>query len=493
MIGNTPGRLRGSAALPQRADRMPFVYVALMAAGVGAAMALDPQYTVAGSLVAAIVVSAALSTAPFNWALAAAGAPMFCRLLTVWGPFPAALNFADVPLVTVALLLSLRSGHPMVPAARRLAAGMAAFAAVGVTSGVLNGSGVWRALAGILLFLEPFGLALAVVLARPTVADRRLALRLLAVLGGIQVPFALVQYARFGIGDEVKGTLLAAGAGAHVFPAVVVVALATLVASRRVGASLGLAGLVVAALLAIAADAKQVLFVMPGAAVAYALAPSGARGRLGKRAATALVAAGTVVVSLAGYRVTSFAIEMMEKGSNGGKAAVARAVLHDLGSDPAAAAVGLGPGETVSRLALLTTPARGEEPDVAPVRALGLRPGKRTAEYQAVADRGPFAGASSFTSPTSSLLGVLGDYGLLGLAAFGFMCAAILGALLRSRSPMASAAVAGWAMLLPLGIVFDWLEQPPLTLVVALVSGLAISGNRDGTDERLPSPGCRLA
>ena len=53
----------------------------------------------------------------------------------------------------------------------------------------------------------------------------------------------------------------------------------------------------------------------------------------------------------------------------------------------------------------------------------------------------------------------------------------MLGALWRQGrvSHLASAALAGWAMVLPLAAVFDWLEQPPFTLILATVTGLALT------------------
>ncbi|MGH2885890.1 MAG: hypothetical protein ACRDPA_24885, partial [Solirubrobacteraceae bacterium] len=54
---------------------------------------------------------------------------------------------------------------------------------------------------------------------------------------------------------------------------------------------------------------------------------------------------------------------------------------------------------------------------------------------------------------------------------------AVIGALLRAEDRrLRSSALASWALLLPLAVVFDWLEQPPFTLAVMLITGLALRG-----------------
>jgi hypothetical protein len=40
---------------------------------------------------------------------------------------------------------------------------------------------------------------------------------------------------------------------------------------------------------------------------------------------------------------------------------------------------------------------------------------------------------------------------------------------------LARAALAGWTMSIPLAFTFDWWEQPPFMIQLALLAGLAIS------------------
>jgi hypothetical protein len=94
------------------------------------------------------------------------------------------------------------------------------------------------------------------------------------------------------------------------------------------------------------------------------------------------------------------------------------------------------------------------------------------------------------------MVGVFGDVGLLGLAVYSlfWICTAIQ--LRRRRTPEADAALAGVAIFGLLGLVYDWWEQPPFTVVLAALVGLALtwvdtpSGRRglDPASPALPRP-----
>jgi hypothetical protein len=44
----------------------------------------------------------------------------------------------------------------------------------------------------------------------------------------------------------------------------------------------------------------------------------------------------------------------------------------------------------------------------------------------------------------------------------------------RRRHVLARVALAGWAISVPLALTFDWWEQPPFMIPLAVLSGLAI-------------------
>jgi hypothetical protein len=71
---------------------------------------------------------------------------------------------------------------------------------------------------------------------------------------------------------------------------------------------------------------------------------------------------------------------------------------------------------------------------------------------------------------------VLGDIGIVGACVYIGLYGSVVVALWRRKTPMATAALEGWAMLAVLGLVFDWWEQPPILVFLAVLSGLALTG-----------------
>ena len=82
--------------------------------------------------------------------------------------------------------------------------------------------------------------------------------------------------------------------------------------------------------------------------------------------------------------------------------------------------------------------------------------------------------ATSFDSGISSTIGVLGDLGLFGVVVYG-VCAVVTLRLRRETTPEGTAAAAGFALFLVLGLVFDWWEQPPYGVVIGVLAGLALT------------------
>ena len=70
---------------------------------------------------------------------------------------------------------------------------------------------------------------------------------------------------------------------------------------------------------------------------------------------------------------------------------------------------------------------------------------------------------------------MLGDLGLAGVVAYVGLLGSVLFALRRVASPEGLAAGAGFAMFAVLGLVFDWWEQPPLSVFLGALAGLALS------------------
>ena len=89
-----------------------------------------------------------------------------------------------------------------------------------------------------------------------------------------------------------------------------------------------------------------------------------------------------------------------------------------LKTDPPALVLGLGPAETVSRAAFMTTPLLLHEDS--PLHVLGLSPAKLAAKAQTDAFDAS-GGGTSFNTGISSALGVLGDLGIAGMLIYASM------------------------------------------------------------------------
>ena len=147
--------------------------------------------------------------------------------------------------------------------------------------------------------------------------------------------------------------------------------------------------------------------------------------------------------------------------------------------------LGQGPAETVSRTAYGTVPEY--QKTASSLAALGITPAQKPYEAEAIAvaavrESGnsayqqPF-NLDSFDSGTSSGVGLFGDLGLFGFAAYGGLYLTIFLRLRRQKSAEAMAAASGFAMLIVLGFILDWWEQPPFTLFLAALGGLALTAS----------------
>jgi hypothetical protein len=461
------------------------VRVALAALGVLVAVALGANAVVNTTGVLAVILLIALlpmvNSRPVTWIALAVTITWTSRLLTVVGSAPRFLDFLDFPLVLIAFLFAgvrFLGGRRTLDKDHARIGHCLLLATIVVTlSWAFNDlHEPQRLIAGWVLAVEPFLLLMAVLLAPLTVREHRFLTILLAVLLCGQLAFSSVQIALGAVADEVKGTLFAAGAGHHVSAGGLILGffLLSRMGYPRFVAVLYGAGALFAA---IVADAKQVLFVVPPAILVLAIT---GRKRSTGGATIAAVLSGLVMAAgsayaLVSYQASSTALDFVDRSStNGtGKFAVVSALASDLSSTPTNLIFGLGPGESVSRFAFLTTPALLKEGS--PVTLLGLHASRGSDKYNDIAFSGPFTGNSSFTSAQSSIMGIVGDYGIAGGLTFVLLIAVIMVAIRQTpQRELRSAALAAWALLLPLAVIFDWLEQPPFTLAVVLMTGLAL-------------------
>jgi hypothetical protein len=426
------------------------------------------------------------------WVAAAIVSALLSRTLSSFGLLPNVAQFADFGFVNAGLAaVALRRAGPWTAASRRLVAPLAALLVVIWTSSLLHGTGHLRALVVFMLWAEPFALLLILLLEPPPKRHRRTLLVCFGLLVVLQVPFALWQAATKGLGDPVQGTLIGSGAGAHLIAGVTTLgglALMNWGYDRSfqwgVAATLGAAPLIL--LLPVLADAKQVVLALPAAALVLLVLTRKVTRKVAISAALAVVLAYLVLQVPEGRTAVNFLDRA--GGGKSGKLVGFEVALDETRRYWANWLFGLGPAQGLSRAAFLTTAVGNDEAVTTisgrvtraaqnakgPFQRLGLAPA--TVPVLALDKARRVASGTSFNSPMSSGLGVFSDIGILGSAVLAWLLIWIGAALARAREHwLARAALAGWALSIPLAFTFDWWEQPPFMLPLALLTGLALT------------------
>lgn len=441
---------------------------------------LREHATVAFGVVFLVAALPLVNARPVTWIILAIAVTWTSRLVTTTGLAPRFLDFMDFPLVLIAFVASavshLASGRLLPVRQRTVGRRLALVATVIALSWSFSSlDEPQRLIAGLVFALEPFLLLMAVFLAPMTQREHKALLITTVILLCGQMPVSLVQIASGGVADAVKGTLLEAGAGHHVSAGGVTLGFFLLAALRAPKLLLGVYG-GLALLILVVSDSKQVLFALPLALLVLGLTAGDQRSAVAmlRGLVAGVLLAAASVYALLTYQASATAFDFIERSSTNktGKVAVAEALWHDVTSSAPTAVLGLGPGESVSRFAFLTTP--GLLKAGSPVALLGLEASTGAEKYDDIAFGGSYTGMSSFTSAQSSAFGVFGDYGVAGVLAFSALIVSILRAVAGGgRTDLRAAALSSWALLLPLAVIFDWLEQPPFTLAIMVITGLA--------------------
>ena len=383
-----------------------------VAVTIGFLIDVDPQAALGVVLVAGA--AAALGAPAARWLTAAIVATLSFKALTSYGLLPSTATFVDMAFVWGALAAALVRNRRLPSQAvwpLRLLIGLALCA---LASAAMNRTELLRPVVYVLLLGTPFAVVLALVIDRPSPRDRRLLGGVLLAALLVQIPVAFAQSQQLGWGDGVQGTLVGAGAGAHVISAITVVgAIWVLLTSPRTLA-VRLAIALPLLLIPFLADAKQVLLAAPAMVIAGNW--RGKRDIAIRVSAVAVAVVALLTVVPAGDTAWNF-IERSRNGQ-GGKEAAAATVFGALKTDPPGLVLGLGPAETVSRAAFMTTPLLLHEDS--PLHVLGLSPAKLAAKAQTDAFDAS-GGGTSFNTGISSALGVLGDLGIAGVLIYASM------------------------------------------------------------------------
>ena len=445
----------------------------VMAGVVGALIAWSSDLGLV--LAAAVFMAGGLAMRAWMWAVITVLFALLSPAIANLDLGPTVVKFFDIPFAWAGLASALlrthvrRAENETGRAIGRVVVGLLGLLALAVgLSFAFHPAEFLRPLVYFLLIGQPFALVAALLLDPPAPRARRYVEHVFLGLALVQVPVALIQATRLGLADHVQGTLYGKGAGSHLLGGVAIVAGTWILTREGTRREVKFAAIALFAL-PLLADAKQAVL----AAAAIGLLAASRRRAI----PAGVIVAGLIGASLLLYPAGRIAVAFVERARAGqwGKIAAAEMVMTALRRSPADMALGLGPATTVSRAAFMTTPLLLHEDS--PLRALGLEPADFAiaAEAEAVRLSG---GQTSFNSAQSSALGVLGDTGIAGLGVYLALIAILIRACLRNGTAEGRAIAGMWCMWLLLGVVFDWWEEPPFTIPIALLTGLHLS--RDG-------------
>lgn len=383
---------------------------------------------------------------------------MFSSVAEVWLGLPRLANFAHLPLVLLLFLVSLRR---LTAAARPLAVGCLLLAAVFLLSAMVNEAGLINAVVGYLLLCEPLLLLTVLVNSRPRRFEVRQLGRALLFLGLAQVPFALAQTPiaiQYQDSDLVKGTFVGMVVGHHIAGSIALAGAAFVLSAfsvRPYWLQWLLALLLF--LVTILSDSKQAIAAALAAAIlAWAVRAGRGSGRVaGAAGLTVAIGAVLVIFAVLYPQAYFFHLGYVWLGLVGKLAVVPLLASHF--ESAWQWLLGVGPGHGVSRLGgwLL-------ERYWTVLGSLGATRGEIATLAWGISGR--YGHVSSIFSPLFSWAGVFGEIGLAGLLAYLLMLLHIF-----RRFCVDELSRGLLLALLPLGLLFEWLEEPHLTLYLMAV------------------------
>ncbi len=402
------------------------------------------------------------------------------RLLVATGYFPESVNFFHFPLVLLAALASATEARPRSPLRRALANGLIALLAACLLSWIVNVGQPIRPLLDWLVFAEPFMLIYAIA-AMPSDPRMIKALWGLALaLPFAQLPLAVYQVFSLGLADYMQGLFIGMGAGAHVAGGLTLVGslicLARAVGSVKLKAgSFWLLGGVILFLVAVLMDAKQVIIAFFPSLLFMLL---GLVRMKWSRAVLAFPLLAAIILGAFSYYQPLQMVLDWRLISRGvlGKAQAFAVIASRLSYSASGWFFGLGPGNTVSRVALMGLDSFVKPGS--PVYLLGLKPALTTIELWNLTTSSWLFSSSSVWSSVSSWLGLFGDLGLAGLGIYLWMGVSVWKGIGSRAAWQARLARTVLLMCGLLGFMFSWLEEPGFMMPAALVAGLGLLGGQ---------------
>lgn len=446
---------------------------------------------IAWALLGALMGLLLLQFPTYTWASVAVLAATLSRLIVATGSVPGIVNFFHFPLALGAALLAATREGPALRVARPLEKGLVAFLFLSLVSWLLNGGEFLRPLLAWLVFSEPFLIIYALVRNPPPPHQGKFLWKLVLTIAFAQLPLALWQAFTMGLSDSVQGTFIGLGAGHHVAGGVALTG--TLICVSRGLSSIAfrgkpawLLGAILLFIIPVLSDAKQnIVAFLP--ALVFLLLMFRVRWT-GLIFALPLLAL-AVLAAFLYYPPLQMALDW-SRVSQGllGKAEAFIVIARNASNNPGGWLFGLGPGNSISRVALMGM--EGYIKTDSPVALLGLGFARTTQEIWQLTFSNWLFASSSVWSGISSWLGLLGDFGLAGLILYLWMCWSLWRNLKGSRNWEVSTAKSVLIMSGLLGAIYSWLEEPGFTLLIGLVVslGLIASEKKDERVQNLSRP-----
>ncbi len=405
----------------------------------------------------------ALRLPPAAWVIGGLAFAFVARGMVEHGLAPGSAPYLDIPMVWVGFGLALATRRPN-RTGQYLVLGIATLGICIAISTAVAGLEIQRGLFYLLLLGQPFAAAAALVLAPPSPQLRKIIIWTLLGLLAIQLPICFAQFALHGPGDPVQGTFLGSLAGAHLVGAISAVG-AFWVLTRGGPWWTWVLGLSLAAL-PLVSGSKQVVFALP---ILLFVQTSRSLVQWGIRAAVIAVLVGILVAVPRlneTYGLTRISQTLSGQGT---KEQSSKFVYNTTVDDPVQTVFGQGPATTVSRAAYLSDDPLIKENS--PIDALSIAPAELTIRLGSLDP----SILSSFDSAISSAVGLFGDLGIAGTLTYLSLLVFLYVAVRRTGSRESGGALAGIALMAVLGLIADWWEEGPLTVLVALLVGLALT------------------
>jgi len=168
-----------------------------------------------------------------------------------------------------------------------------------------------------------------------------------------------------------------------------------------------------------------------------------------------------------------------------GKIVAYDAIGAQMDNRPETYFVGLGAGNTVGKLATLTV-GSGLKAN-SPVAFLHLQQSDLTAQVLRLDKSNYVTASSSVWSGLSSLLGLFGDFGLVGFGAYCLAWFALVKTGRRTKGPHRAVVLALVVLAALLGVFHIWLEEPNIMLPLAALFATAVTSGMVAIGDQAPN------